>query len=289
MIDLPQQLDLSYLNASRLLVRNAETVYISMIGCGGNGSWLAPSVVRIARVFMNKFRKTVRITFIDPDIVEAKNVLRQNFCDAEIGKFKADALAFRYGLAWGTSITAITEPFNHEMRLSEGYSNQLVLYIGCVDNAAARIEIAKKVTDSPSYTKMNTWWLDLGNTKAYGQVLLGNAGVDGDPFSIPGYCTATPLPSVQHPDLLIPEEEENADPFAGLSCADLALVDAQGMAINYRVAAEATDYLNRFLLTGDLTKFATYFDLASGTARSLHITPENVGRYLELSKPPMAN
>jgi hypothetical protein len=61
-----------------------------------------------------------------------------------------------------------------------------------------------------------------------------------------------------------------------LSCADLVLVSAQGMSINQRIAAEAADYLVRLLITKNLTKFRTYLDLESGSARSDYIVPEKI-------------
>jgi hypothetical protein len=45
--------------------------------------------------------------------------------------------------------------------------------------------------------------------------------------------------------------------------------------VNVRVAAEAADYLYR-MAAGNLKRFATYFDLESGTARSLYITQQSV-------------
>lgn len=49
------------------------------------------------------------------------------------------------------------------------------------------------------------------------------------------------------------------------------VVNAQSLSINQRVTAEATDYLLG-LTTGNLRRFATYFDLASGSTRSLYLT-----------------
>jgi hypothetical protein len=45
--------------------------------------------------------------------------------------------------------------------------------------------------------------------------------------------------------------------------------------VNVRVAAEAADYLYR-MAAGNLKRFATYFDLESGTARSVYITQQSL-------------
>jgi PRTRC genetic system ThiF family protein len=262
------EIDFDYAQACRLLLPSYESIGLALIGCGGTGSWLAPSVVRVGRLLHEKFQKKVLIHFIDPDNIEQKNVYRQNFCDAEVGRNKAASLAYRYGLAWGMEIMAIQKPFEWNLFSHEC---ELMVMLGCVDGPIGRRELAE-------YTARwsRDWWLDCGNFKAAGQVLLGGGDQHRDPFQLPGYCSWLPLPSVQHPELL-QDAAWVPDPVdAGLSCADLAMRDSQGLAINQRVAAEASDYLVRMLLTKDLAKIATYLDLASGSSRSVYITKENV-------------
>jgi hypothetical protein len=44
------------------------------------------------------------------------------------------------------------------------------------------------------------------------------------------------------------------------------------------MASEMMDMLTRLLLTGDLTRFATYLDLETGSMRSLYTTPLDVAQ-----------
>ncbi len=268
------ELNLDFVSASRLLLPSYDSISLCLAGCGGTGSWLAPSVARVARLLIEKFDKRVSVFFIDPDKVEAKNVYRQNFCEAEIGRNKADTLAFRYGLAWGVNITAIPDAFGDHLRLGVGVG--MYVLIGCVDNARARKAIAA-VAKRSARDHTNLWWLDCGNFQSAGQVLLGCGKKTFDSFGLPGLCSWLPLPSDVHPELL---EDVGGSQLAvageeGMSCADMALADSQGLAINQRIAAEATDYLVRMLLTRDLMKMATYIDLASGSSRSVYIIPES--------------
>lgn len=77
---------------------------------------------------------------------------------------------------------------------------------------------------------------------------------------------------LEAPNLLKPKPEELTN---HLSCAEMAVLNVQSESVNIRVAAEAADYLYR-TVAGNLKRFATYFDLESGTARSLYITlPSN--------------
>lgn len=188
------EINLDYLHACRLLFPNADKMDLVLVGCGGTGSWLAPSIVRVARLMKEQFGKLVNILFVDPDVVEAKNCFRQNFCEAEIGLGKADALAWRYGLVWGVEIAAIKEKL--EASKITLFGQQSIL-IGCVDNAEARQFIKKAAV---SY---RAWWLDCGNHQSAGQVLLGSGmRLTGNPFQLTGFCSWLPLPSDQHPELL---------------------------------------------------------------------------------------
>lgn len=67
-------------------------------------------------------------------------------------------------------------------------------------------------------------------------------------------------------DLLKSKPEELTN---NLSCAEMAVLKLQSDRVNVRVA----DYLYR-MVAGNLKRFATYFDLESGTARSVYITQQ---------------
>src|SRR5512139_3080577 len=109
------------LYARAVLLPLLKEVSIHLIGCGGSGSWLAPHLARIAKLLEEVHHLSVRLVFWDPDIVEQKNIYRQNFCEAEIGVNKAQTLARRYGHAWGMEVIAVNAPFSREKL----YSNNL--------------------------------------------------------------------------------------------------------------------------------------------------------------------
>ena len=62
-----------------------------IIGAGGVGSWLAPAICLL--------KSPKEVTIVDGDILERKNLNRQLFTKADIGKPKSDALAAKYGCA----------------------------------------------------------------------------------------------------------------------------------------------------------------------------------------------
>jgi PRTRC genetic system ThiF family protein len=260
-------LNLNYMNARKLLVPALENINLVLIGCGGTGSWLAPAVAPYARL-LTELGKNVTVTFIDPDQVEAKNVFRQNFCDAEVGADKAVTLANRYGLAWGVEIHAMVERFSSITKLpGSNKADTLTVLIGCVDTTAARLEIANWI----GWHMLHVWWLDSGNKKTIGQVLLGRKWASGyQPLALDGYCSWLPLPSLQHPDLIDISTPEEASPVVDesrLSCAELAMRGSQSLSINFRMASIASEMLGKLLLTLDLEYYAVYVSEATGEMR----------------------
>jgi PRTRC genetic system ThiF family protein len=281
----PNQLNYDYLNAKPIVLPSYQQLEFYLIGCGGTGSWLVPSLCRIARTLSAQGKK-VNLTLIDPDLVEAKNILRQNFCDAEIGSNKAQTLAIRYSIAWSIEINAIPSRFNERILESPSFNyspSTLTLLIGCVDNAAARKSIALALKQNQTSTRLQEpsylWWLDCGNHDSSGQVLLGSH-VEIDPSNYQFHelgCCKLPAPSIVHPELLksLPEESESTN----LSCAEMAIRNAQSLSINQGIASIAADYLVR-LTTGQLNRFATYFDCSSGSSSSLYTTIAAIERAL---------
>ncbi|MCA1553931.1 MAG: ThiF family adenylyltransferase [Chloroflexi bacterium] len=259
--------DPSYRDAVPLLLKSTRRVRLLLVGCGGTGSWLAPDLVRLARAFARDERP-IELTFVDPDVVEARNVLRQNFCAAELGRAKAQTLALRYGAAWGVEMRAVMDYFDPTSAPPDW--DTLVLLIGCVDNAPARRMMAERLKHNGEVPQL--WWLDLGNDRDSGQVLLGSAWQYeqfGEAFKGQTFCQCLPAPSLQEPALLEAQPERAVD-------ASCAAQEAQSLTINKRLAAEAADYVCRWLGGAPLLKFATYLYLASGTARSRYITPASL-------------
>jgi PRTRC genetic system ThiF family protein len=282
-------IDLSYAYALPLVTYDYRQINVVIVGLGGTGSWLAPQAVRVVKTLLERGKKA-RLIFIDHDVVETANVQRQNFCQAEVGYHKARVLAARYGLAWGLDITVYTERFSVETpRLADlNEWGSLTVYVGCVDNAKARNYLSLTVQRNPTMKELpKTFWLDCGNTKDAGQVLLGSAAYP-DPlayaFDLPGVCINLPSPVLQDPSLLVERPEELAGAEGGsssLSCEEMALANAQSLMINQRVAAEAADYLLRLLVTSGLRKFQTFIDLPSGTSKSTYITQENIEKVFQ--------
>jgi PRTRC genetic system ThiF family protein len=266
------------LYARKLLLPLSDSTHLVLIGCGGTGSWLAPHLVRIAKLLVELHDREVSLTFWDHDHVEPKNVYRQNFCGAEVGANKATALAQRYGLAWGMIVRAIEQPFTGELPSQREFAGGETIYVTCVDHNRARQGVARLCE------RYGGWWVDTGNRKVSGQVSIGRAFADNEssPLRLPSVTTWLPLPSIQFPDILQEEknEELEANDYSELSCADLALVDEQGLSINHAIASAAATLLTKMLVTFDLQYHCAYVSTEAGTSLAYN-APRILKKYLK--------
>ncbi len=250
----------------------AEAFFSSttIVGCGGTGGFVAEGLCRILPVWED-------LLLIDHDRVEPHNLRRQNFYEGDVGKFKAQILAERLARQYARKIGYCTRPYTrHLMKGSElgGHFQTYAaqgLVIGCVDNAAARLEIRESL-------RWQSWWLDAGNGRSSGQVLLGNA-LDAETmekaFNLKDQTVyALPAPSLQAPGLLIPAPVRTRD------CAQ-AIEDDQSPVINQAMATLVLEFVNK-LMSHSLYWMGAYLDLDAGTLQTVPANPETVGRIFGL-------
>ena len=72
-------------------------VKVVMLGAGGTGGHIAPHLYRL----LYALDRPVRFIICDGDVVENKNLVRQNFIPADLGENKAKVLAERYSTVFG--------------------------------------------------------------------------------------------------------------------------------------------------------------------------------------------
>ncbi len=266
MNELPLTLEKQY----SVLLPPTLVIHILLVGVGGTGSWLALSLGRLAYHARQK-GISFHLTFVDPDRVEMKNVGRQAFCPTEMGLNKAETMAWRLNLALGLDISARATPFTAKLGQTWHIPHAPVgshLVIGAVDNHLARRAIAQLVTD----LRGRVWWLDCGNARSNGQVLIGNVA-EQKQFQVDemGLCRGLPLPSLQEPALLEPDPAPQP-----LACAEMAEREEQSLLVNAQVAAIAGQYVADFSLKRRLEQYATYFNLEPPVMVSHSLTESRV-------------
>lgn len=290
-------LDFSHLQAKLVLPVDYREVQFWLVGAGGTGSFMAMNLARLAYELKQR-GKTASITIVDPDRVETGNIPRSNFCFAEIGANKAETLAGRVSRAWGIEAGFVKEGFTpallqsarDDWSVQSSNSNKLIVLVGCVDNHLARLQMHETVKfyNEQRYSSDGTrfWWIDGGNGRDTGQVLIGNRLDDKtiyDSAQKSPILSLLPAPSLQHPELLRrenakPIEVQNQTTEQRITCAERIRLGEQSLNVNQRVAVEMSEILTELLLTQNLKRFATYFDLESGASRSVFNTPEAIAK-----------
>ena len=255
------------------LTDNMGTPKIVVVGCGGTGSFVAEGLCRLLA------KDALDIVLVDYDRVEPRNIIRQNFFQHDLGKFKSQVLAERLSLQYRRRVGYSVFPYDREVineSTSIGIRQNRGIFIGCVDNAAARIAIAKSL-------KVGDWWLDSGNGYQSGQVLIGNTTRVGDlkgAFEESGQMVISlPAPSLQLPALL---QEPTNTKTPQQDCAEAVQNEDQSPTINQMMATLVIDFMHRFL-KGTLTWMGAYIDMEAGTLQTVPAEPETVARMFGIS------
>lgn len=272
-------IDLSFSKAAIVMPVEYNSLRFIVVGAGGTGSFVVPALARLIFELKQQQNKSAEILIVDPDVVENGNIPRSNFCFAEVGRYKAQTLAERVSMAWGIETSFSCEKFDAEKHLKNSNSDyrNLMIIVGCVDNYLARREMHRALDEFRSYGDASrVWWVDGGNGKESGQVLLGSTTKPLKPeqyFTGTSICRALPSPSLQHPDLLEPEKLHAP---SEISCPERVRMGEQGLNVNQRVSVEIAEILSAMLITRSLKRYAVYFDLESGTSRSVYCTHETI-------------
>jgi len=221
---------------------------ITVIGCGGNGSHLIPNLARLVKTLGRK----IEIVLVDGDEVEDKNLIRQHFIQADVGKNKAAALAKRYSAALGVEIGHVPEYLTSEN--ASGIirpTGQLI--ISCTDNLKSRKLI--------SNTKGN-YWIDLGNEESSGQVVFsyqarnywaGKSIKDNTEFPMPDVFDIFPAYN---------EKVLKEVPIDQASCAEMAEESPVQLGfVNANCATIAINYAHALLTNRAITNNMVFFSI----------------------------
>ncbi|WP_432353299.1 ThiF family adenylyltransferase [Anaerotruncus rubiinfantis] len=244
-------------------------VRVIMIGAGGTGGHIAPHLYRM----LHTLDRPCRYIIIDGDIVEGKNLIRQNFIPADLGRNKAQVLAERYSAAFGMECEFIPEYMESEERLTSlvrpryiqngvGFNHgqmyvdafhELVILIGCVDNNKSR-----QLCDRVFRQVTPLVYIDAGNGEHTGQVVCGIRAGKRTVFK--------PIASL-YPDIL---EDEDMYP-SELSCEEMAISSPQSIVANLTAATAVVNYVYNIVVRGELHTRAVHF-----STTNLNVRPDLV-------------
>ena len=222
-------------------------VKIIVIGAGGTGGYVIPHLYRLGYAS----GRPIRIIVCDGDVVEEKNLIRQNFVAQDIGRNKAQVQAERYSAAFGIECEYIPEFIESDERLMElttpdfttrsYFDPQRVILLGCVDNNRSR-QMCHRIFQQ----QKDLIYIDSGNGEHTGQVVCG--------VRQKGRTTYKPVGSL-YPDVLGEEDKFPSE----LSCAERTVSAPQSVTANLTAATAMIGFLYNLLIVGELnTRFVTF-------------------------------
>lgn len=160
----------------KYLRSNIHPVTITVIGAGGNGSQLLNQLGRINHALIQLGYAGIHVNCFDDDVVSDSNIGRQLFSSSEIGANKAVVLISKLNRFFGTHWNAYSTRISvNEELIKNFYSN---IIITCTDNKKSRLDVEQLIIDAADWKMYDEheifYWLDIGNKKDYGQVILGS-------------------------------------------------------------------------------------------------------------------
>ena len=156
------------------LLNPTNPIEVCLIGAGGTGSQVLTALARMSHSLQALGHAWFQVSVWDDDTVTEANRGRQLFAECEVGLSKAAALITRCNRFFGTGWKAVNKKFD-----SQSGNAKAAIYISCVDTAVARFEIADvlgEVTGGSLYANIPRYWMDFGNGKDSGQVILSTIG-----------------------------------------------------------------------------------------------------------------
>ncbi|MDQ3048402.1 MAG: PRTRC system ThiF family protein [Bacteroidota bacterium] len=214
------------------LINPQHPVTVALVGVGGTGSQVLNNLARIHSSLRSLSHPGLHVTAYDSDVITEANLGRQLFSRAELGMNKANALVTRINRFYGNTWDAV--PLNYNTKNSSAGQNILIT---CVDNVSIRKDIGKFFDENGPHSNKyrpeikNYYWMDFGNSRNSGQVVLGTYGIIKQPKKVKGTSDKLPTITTMFPDL---ERHEKAD--QGPSCSLAEALIKQDLFINSTLA-----------------------------------------------------
>ena len=256
-----------------------KSIHFVIIGTGGTGGYLIPNLARQIALSNEGNDRPNTLTLIDEDIIEEKNLIRQNFVFPDIGKNKAEVLAKRYGRSFGLEIGVVpkymTNPNDlldvaeslHAKNANTPRNRQNFILVDCTDNNKTRLLI-KEAADALAQ-KSSVVFLSSGNEERAGQVICSfkpkrvNFSRRQSIFTFRSEMNGlfTDASSIFTPDFfdVFPNSDLEKLPTE-LSCAEAAVSAPQNISANITAATILFNYCNSLLAGEGITALAVFFD-----------------------------
>ncbi|MGF7077742.1 PRTRC system ThiF family protein [Mucilaginibacter sp. UYCu711] len=217
------------------LLQPYNPVTVNLIGAGGTGGQVLTALARMNHALIALGHAGLFVRVFDDDTVDTANLGRQLFTTAELGQPKSVALINRINRFFGTNWKAETLRYDKQSITDRDLASA-VITISCVDTVAARYEIAgilKSLAKNYGGRNQVKYWMDFGNSRSSGQVVLSTLEKIKQPAS-DLYRTVENLPLVtdEFKELLLSSEQADNTP----SCSLAEALTKQDLFINSALA-----------------------------------------------------
>ncbi|MFA6151986.1 MAG: PRTRC system ThiF family protein [Chitinophagaceae bacterium] len=214
------------------LINPTNPITVNLIGAGGSGSVMLTALARMNHSLIALGHAGLQVQLFDDDVVTEANLGRQLFASAELGMLKSVCLINRTNLFFGTNWKAVSERFGTKDIRRVSNKSKANIFISCVDTVSARYEIAQAISlmhDRNDRDRSKPfYWMDLGNSRHSGQVVLSTIGEIKQPET-KLYKPVPELPMVteEFKDLLDAQMDNNEP-----SCSLAEALEKQDLFIN---------------------------------------------------------
>jgi len=247
------------------LLNPTNPVTVCLIGAGSTGSQVLTGLARMSHSLQQLGHAGFQVSLWDNDVITDANRGRQLFAECEVGLSKAAALITRTNRFFGTGWKAVEKPFT-----AATATGRAAIYISSVDTAAARFEIAEilgKLDLNTSRSDTPRYWMDFGNGKDTGQVILSTIGNIKQPASEKFHAVGS-LPQVteEFAEMLRQGDTEDLP-----SCSLAEALEKQDLFINSVLAQMGCSLLWQLLRQGLTTERGLFLNLKNFRSQPLAV------------------
>jgi PRTRC genetic system ThiF family protein len=256
--------------ADNYLINPTNPITLNVVGAGGTGSQMLTALARINHALMSLNHPGLMVNAFDDDRISEANLGRQLFSESEIGMYKSVALINRLNRFFGTNWKARTHRFADALYDADAYKANL--FITCVDTAKSRFEVSELLYELGNQRSLDRerpmYWMDLGNSRDTGQVVLSTIGNIKQPES-EKYRTVAELPFITE---IFKDQLEKADQFDDTpSCSLAEALTKQDLFINTSVATIGASLLWQLFQQGMIFNRGAFVNLKTFVTQPLKL------------------
>jgi len=230
-----------------------QRIAVALVGVGGTGSEVFDGLARLHHGLLALGHPGgLHVTAYDGDTVSESNIGRQRFAVCDVGLPKASVLVHRYNMFYGLDWKAVPNFMDADELGKANYD----LLITCVDKAEFRAKVGQR--NNGRWRNHPTLWLDMGNGRNDGQVILGHWGRGTEALHLPNVFDL-------YPELATMPEDDDTP-----SCSLAEAIRSQNLYVN-KFASMGIALLWDVLTTGKLDRHGFYFDSSKMTMTPMMI------------------